>query len=39
MPVSLTASSAVSADEERAYLQKTMPLDAMRSVLQYCRSL
>ena len=38
IPVSVTASSAASADEDLAYLQNTTPFVAIRSVLQYCRS-
>ena len=37
-PLSETASSVRSAEDERENLQKTTPLVAMRSVLQYCRS-
>ena len=39
MPFSLIASSARRAEDALAYLQKTMPFDAMRSDLQYCRLL
>lgn len=38
MPVSAMASRARSADEDCENLQKTTPLDAMRSILQYCSS-
>ena len=39
MPVSWTLSRARRAEEDLEYLQNTMPLDTIRSVLQYCRSL
>ena len=39
MPVSWTLSRARRAEEDLEYLQKTMPLDTIRSVLQYWRSL
>lgn len=38
VPVSVTASNAARAEEDLAYLQKTTPFAAIRSVLQYCRS-
>ena len=38
VPVSVISSSAMRADEALLYLQNTMPLEAIRSVLQYCRS-
>ena len=38
IPLSVTASSAASAEDDLAYLQKTTPFVAIRSVLQYCRS-
>ena len=38
IPVSVISSSAMSAEDALLYLQKTMPLEAMRSVLQYCKS-
>ena len=38
MPLSAMDSRARSADEDCENLQKTTPLDAMRSVLQYCSS-
>jgi hypothetical protein len=39
LSAAMMASSASSAEEDLAYLQKTMPLAAMRSTLQYSRSL
>ena len=39
MPLSLIASSARRAEDALAYLQKTMPFEAIRSDLQYCRLL
>ncbi len=38
IPVSATASNAARAEDDLAYLQKTTPFAAIRSVLQYCRS-
>ena len=35
IPVSVMASSAANADDDFAYLQKTTPLAAIKSVLQY----
>lgn len=39
VPLSVMSSSALRAEEDLAYLQKTMPLLEIRSVLQYCKSL
>ena len=39
VPLSVMSSSALRAEEDLAYLQKTMPLLAIKSVLQYCKSL
>ena len=38
IPVSVIASNAARAEDDLAYLQKTTPFVAIRSVLQYCRS-